>query len=170
MGEARRRKQQLGQAYGQKQQPLTSNRLKEVHLTKFVKESSETVNQILENQIENATDATLQEYFENTHSQLVNTMRTWLDNYLASYQPQDQKFLASTYINGLLGIFDEATEMEKGNMAFSLPVVTEASQAYLDDEVAASVARFQEYITTFHQMLIKDEQAELAAEENAEFE
>lgn len=165
MGEAKRRKQKLGLAYGKKQPPLNTTPLRDLHLDRFLKASTTFMDQIFGEMIQNPEDATLQQYFDKTQGELVDKLRAWLDNYLSGYEPQDRKALASTHIITLLNLFDEATDVEKGEMAFPLPIICMAYQPYLEEELAEVVEEFLADTAEFQQMLLEEEQEMLQEEE-----
>jgi CRISPR/Cas system CSM-associated protein Csm4 (group 5 of RAMP superfamily) len=84
---------------------------------------------------------------------------------LASYEPKDREFLASTYADISLAAFEEASDYQKSNMVFSLAIVCEATKLYLDEETTEAVVAFQESLAELFEMLIAEEEGETAANE-----
>lgn len=159
MGDAKRRKQKLGQAYGHKQPPLNSPRLKDVHLEKFVKDSTIALDRILDETFKDVEQESIQDYLDNTQEKLTQQLQAWLDNYLSGYEPQDREFLASTHMVLLLDLFGEATDSQKENMIFPLAVACRAYQPYLDTEVSRVTAEFQASFNDLFDMLLEEETA-----------
>jgi ABC-type cobalamin/Fe3+-siderophores transport system ATPase subunit len=165
MGEAKRRKQQLGQAYGKKHPPLNNQTLREMHGERFIKDAIVAVDQLIAQKLENPEETTIREYIETTQEELISEFRTWLDKNLASYEPKDREFLASTYADISLAAFEEASDYQKSNMVFSLAIVCEATKLYLDEETTEAVVAFQESLAELFEMLIAEEEGETAANE-----
>lgn len=159
MGEAKRRKQKLGKAYGKKHPPLNNQALREMHGERFIKEAIVTVDQLIAQKLENPEAITIKEYIETTQKELISEFRNWLDANLASYEPPDRVFLASTYADISLAAFEEASDYHKSNMIFSLAIVCEATKPYLDEETTEAVVAFQASLAELFEMLIADEEA-----------
>ena len=157
MGEAKRRKQKLGSAYGKKQSPLNNPRLQEMHLDKFIEASSQHLSQIIQKNLENTEDLTVKKYFHETQGKLVEKFRVWLDDYLANYEPEDREFLVSSHIMALINLYEDATDSAQVKMLFSLPVICLAYQPYLDEEIDEIVEDFLDYVNELYEMFIEEE-------------
>lgn len=156
MGEAKRRKQRLGAAYGKKQPPLKNGYLMEMHLEKLVKATMTKVDQLLDH---SKDQESIKEYRETTEKELIQVFRTWLDAYLANYEPEDRERLASQNVNLLLDAFFEFNASRKSKIIFSTVIILEASEAYLDEELGTAVRALLERVDGIFEKIILEEEA-----------
>lgn len=147
MGEAKRRKQKLGAAYGQTPslRRLTNQQL-EAHLDKFRhtwREKIEKFNPISRSTVSQKSDSKFPFFVSDDYYQ-------WLDRYLQNYHPKDREQLAGAIIDPIYALLphlieDEETESDEveelmGEWLLSALFVYDCFKPYLSDSEAQNYA------------------------------